>query len=419
MSSVRVRRGGAVDESNESPRVPRLLYFCDFPPANSGGGAVLIARLLRDYPRDRLSGIVGSTYARQFRAAPAWTGARPPIVFPTSTRTGRRGLGRLRELMDWLLIPVAALVGAFAARRAHSALIFTVAHGHLFVAAALTSWLTRLPLVVVVHDDWAAGAGRGRLLARSLARQIFRLVLRRAATVYSVSAEMSEYLQQEFEVASDLLLPSTDRETDAPAPRPATKGPFRIVFSGTLTGPVIGGLQALGRLVGDLRVNGRACELHLHSPAGPDDLARFGLMGANVVAGAWVPQEELHDLLACADLLVAPYSFDPRYAAITDRSFPSKLADYMAAGRPLLVIGPADSPAVRYARLHECAEIVDTPDEGALRQALERVLGDPVRQEWLAAAARGAFRARHDAGRQRRELMATLSRLATRENDGP
>src|ERR1035438_3889990 len=39
-----------------------LLYICDFPPSNFAGGQILMSRLLRDYPPDRIVVLTSSRY---------------------------------------------------------------------------------------------------------------------------------------------------------------------------------------------------------------------------------------------------------------------------------------------------------------------------------------------------------------------
>lgn len=69
-------------------------------------------------------------------------------------------------------------------------------------------------------------------------------------------------------------------------------------------------------------------------------------------------------------------------------AFPSKLADYTAAGLPLLVYGPACCSAVTWARENEgVAEVVDTNDGSHLAAAVARLAVDPSRRLTLARRA--------------------------------
>src|ERR1039458_6411494 len=88
-----------------------LLYICDFPPSNFAGGPILMSRLLRDYPPDR---IVVLTSSRYLRVSPKEGRlACPHIAFPTTKAWGRWGLGRIKNAIDWLMIPLPGLVPAY------------------------------------------------------------------------------------------------------------------------------------------------------------------------------------------------------------------------------------------------------------------------------------------------------------------
>jgi len=82
----------------------------------------------------------------------------------------------------------------------------------------------------------------------------------------------------------------------------------------------------------------------------------------------------LHRLRSDADVLFVPMSFEPADAANMRLGFPSKLTDYTAAGLPLLIFGPEDCSAVRWARSEPgVAEVVDRNESIALGQSLERL----------------------------------------------
>jgi hypothetical protein len=57
-----------------------------------------------------------------------------------------------------------------------------------------------------------------------------------------------------------------------------------------------------------------------------------------------MPQSELPRILSSADILFLPYSFSQIARKAIETAFPSKIADYLAAGRPILVFGPKCIP---------------------------------------------------------------------------
>jgi hypothetical protein len=244
---------------------------------------------------------------------------------------------------------------------------------------------------------------------------MFRLAVRSARLVYAVSDEMADSVRREYGVIARVQMPAAESAGEVPAlsTEPAEGRARRVVFAGTLTGASASGLEMLADLVnsGDLDDDGRLCELHLHTPLDAPPTGFAGGSGTRVVLHARLEPDALAAALRLASVLYLPYSFDPRHDVVTGRSFPSKLASYLAAGRPILVRAPAASTIARYARSRGFAEIVDDPSRDALLTGLRRAIGSEAYPRLAAAAAR-TFREAHDAVAQRSEFHAALRGLA-------
>src|SRR3974377_2251821 len=106
----------------------RALYFCDFAPKNSGGGGLLMERLLGAMPSEFLTVLSGSQHFKQVFGNKPEKKAANYIIFPVSSGTGRYGLGRLRHLADWLALPWVALLALYLIKRRQVRIILSVAH---------------------------------------------------------------------------------------------------------------------------------------------------------------------------------------------------------------------------------------------------------------------------------------------------
>src|SRR5579864_1522885 len=148
ISTVQIDR----EEEKATGKVVRLLYMCDFPPSNHSGGSILMSRLLQDYPSDRIAILTSSRY---LRVSPheGRLGC-DHITFPTTKGWGRWGVGRIKNVLDWLMVPVLALFAVWVIRQRRIRLMISVAHERFFIAAAIASKLTSVPMVLIVHDDW-------------------------------------------------------------------------------------------------------------------------------------------------------------------------------------------------------------------------------------------------------------------------
>lgn len=392
-----------------------ILFMCDFPPSNLRGGSVLISRLLEDYPRNRMVVLTGSYYDKVSPLEGRLSCKQ--IVFPTSSETGRWGLGRIKSLIDWLAIPLLALYGMWIVKSNRTKAIVTIAHGHFFVAAALISWATGVPLVLMVHDDWVSGVLRDSLVLKYFCVPLFRYVARRAAHVYAVTPYMGEMLATKYGVTSEVQMPAIETGIDTNASTvPAIKNDecLRIVYAGTLTGATDDSFNLLLELVkGDKLHNYgiKSWELLLFVMATPEQARAAGWEHERIKFQGWVSQEELKSSLTTADILFLPFSFREEERFATSQAFPSKAADYLKSGKPILIFAPPYSSLVRYAQFG-FAEIVDEPNEEKLAQGIARIWSSATYREELRVNSRTALKANHDINKQRAEFKTLLNHLA-------
>jgi glycosyltransferase involved in cell wall biosynthesis len=205
---------------------------------------------------------------------------------------------------------------------------------------------------------------------------------------------VSSYTCEEFErlysVRCRPLWPPVDTEEfRPPGPRAATDSPgrVRIVYTGSIYSAQIDALQNLVKAMNtsDAPSGGEIqFELTLYTDHPEASLQRMGLSGPNIrsrrVTLAQIPQ-----VLAEADLLFLPYTFDARLEHMARTSFPSKIAEYLSAGVPILVHAPPYATATRFCRDQRCGYVVDRPDVGALREALHTLSANQTLRQELAS----------------------------------
>lgn len=379
-----------------------LLYVCDWPPSNLGGGPILMSRLLHRYPPDMITVLTSTRFAR---VSPKEGRLKcDEITVPLSEGYGRFGLGRLRTLLNRLRIPAIAITVRRIVRQRQIAVILTVLHGQLCFAAAIAGWMTDVPYVVVVHDDYLTDMNFfGRWLTRAL--------MRGAAHIYCVSSGMKETIRRNFGVDAELQLPATERHADKPARLRGHE--IVIVFAGSITGAVEDNLKLLAALItsGRFREIGIDAQLHLYTVLKRDQQREWGWNHPSIVIHGWVAQAELTAVLCKADILFLPFSFAPAESHTVKTAFPSKTADYLASGTPILVFGPKYSTLVAYARREGFGEIVTEPDGDLLGQAIQRIVRDPAHREALRQRALAVFAKYHDISQQRADFVRLLNTI--------
>ena len=285
--------------------------------------------------------------------------------------------------------------------------VLTVAHGYSWVTAARYAEQIGVPLHLIIHDDWprivAGQAGVEREFAR---------VYRQAASRLCVSPFMAEEYTRRYGVAGTVLLP-------ARAPNAATfsgvadrlhnshGGPV-FVFAGTINSP--GYAKLLAELAAQLaRHDGT---LRIYGPVTPAQAKASGLTAVNIQLEGWMPSSQLlQHLRSGADVLFVPMSFADADRWNMRMSFPSKLTDYTTVGLPLLICGPDDCAAVRWAQANPgVAEVVTSEDAAALGVAVDRLCGDRDHRIALACTAQSV--GKRDFGAEHAEAILHAALVA-------
>ena len=110
--------------------------------------------------------------------------------------------------------------------------------------------------------------------------------------------------------------------------------------------------------------------LTLYTSATAGALEKMGLGFYNNVRRDEVKPEDIPSVMAEADVAFMLPSFEPDMRHIVETSIPSKIAEYLASGVPILAHAPSNSTVARYCRRYGCGLVVDEPNEDALRSAL-------------------------------------------------
>jgi hypothetical protein len=187
---------------------------------------------------------------------------------------------------------------------------------------------------------------------------------------------MEEEYRHNYGVAGEVLYPP--RPKDCPSFDGVAQtynksgGPLVGAYAGRIL--VAGYALLIAHLAKCLEQRGGS--LLLYGPHSPDDLRRWELDRQNVFSEGLVsPAELISRLRKEADFVFVPMAFDANGKDYNMRmGFPSKLVDYTATGLPILVWGPEDCSAVRWARLQApVAEVVTSKEVGEIDAALQRL----------------------------------------------
>ena len=351
---------------------PSLILLTDFPATARGGGAVILRSLLDEELTRRVVWVT-LTPEGEGPTDPSVAGRTVALnggVKKTSPRTSRS------LVMDSTLLSRKLAEEVRQIARAHRAAgYWAVMHGAVVsIASHLAGW-GDIPLVATVHDDPAFGVAlrsRRYLPLVPLIERDFARTLRRAAAVEVISRGMKERYLRRYGVECFLgnrLLPAP-----ATAPSPFCKG-GRALSIGVLGNTyAYSSLLSLGLAVAAASEGlGLSGELLIVGQCESDRLKRDLGDRVSIRAVGHVEESEATRLLRGTFLQYLNYPFGRRDRVLRQTSFPSKLATYISAGRPLLLHTPGDSSTAELARIPGLAFHWDRPDweRGAavLRQA--------------------------------------------------
>jgi glycosyltransferase involved in cell wall biosynthesis len=313
------------------------------------------------------------------------------------------GLLRLRGIGNVLVaLRVALAAVRVLHRREIRGLLVVYPKQHFLLAGTLASLFTLKPFAVYFMDVYVEGLPRGR----SIARVIEHLVGRRASVVFAMSEPHREHLAARFRRAQVVELPHPYEE-EIEVDGPALHGEPAIVFTGAVYDAQADAIRRLIRVLDTLP--SLDPHLYLFSQTSVDDLAREGIREGERVHVRQATRSESRAAQRAAGVLFLPLAFDAKSEVVSTAS-PSKMPEYLAAARPILVHAPPFSYVVRYAREHQFAEVVDSTDEEALAHAIERLTRDERRRAELVGAARETLEP-HRAPRVAETLRLSLRSL--------
>lgn len=394
-------------------KLPAILYIADFPPSNLNGGAILLSRLFSVYPEGKITILTGSSYAK---ISPLEARLRcPHIVFPLTNNTGPWGIGRLKLILNYALIPFLIFTAACILFKKRATVIVTVAHGHFFLAATMLSILANIPLVLFVHDNWVQLQAKSSGLLKIVYNCIFGAVIRRSSHIFAISLGMQDFLRSNYNVESELQMPACEPIKLGINPRFSSDN-LRFLYAGNFEGTVIYNFKILIQMfISEALRKDYGIEswrLCICTHAENDEIKKIIPSDPRIEIKNWLTQGGLSEELQKADILFLPFSFKDEYKNIVNTSLPTKLADYLASGSPILVFAPSYSSLARYAKTYRFAEMVEEASSEALAKGIYNIVSSKSYREELQKNAGRVFELNHNLIRQKESFGKNLSYLS-------
>ena len=284
-------------------------------------------------------------------------------------------------------------------------------------AACLAARQVGVPFYAYIFDHYSKREWVDPV-ARSWARRLEPWMLKRAAAVIVPNETLRDDLFDDYGVEATVIHNSCDIAAyeASPPERPAGNGGgVSIVYTGDV---YEAHFDAFRNLLEALeRIERPRVELHLYTARTAEFLETYAIRGRVVYHPHHQPSE-MPGIQQQADLLFLPLAFDSPYPDIVKTSAPGKMAEYLAARRPVVVHAPPDSFISWYFRQHECGLVVDRNDPAELARALDLILKDEALRERLGARAWERAGADFDISKARAQFARVVGLDAREYKDG-
>lgn len=282
---------------------------------------------------------------------------------------------------------------------------------------------TRLPFVLHMMDDWPSSMYRLGVLGRvprAQADRLFASLLSRAAARLAIGDAMAEEYRRRYGVTFTPVQNAVDiaRRDALAALHRSEYGrragtPLSIVYAGRVGKANAQSLMDVAGAVSGLVATDTPATLTLYTGSADRELTGRMSGMAGVCVRPAVPYDHVPALLEAADVLLMPLDFDEESLRFSRLSMPTKIPEYMAAGRPVLTYAPRGGAAAEYARDGGWSVLVDEPECGPLRDALISLAEDPISRESMGKRGRAVAIDRHDAVNVRAHFAEELARAAS------
>jgi glycosyltransferase involved in cell wall biosynthesis len=153
----------------------------------------------------------------------------------------------------------------------------------------------------------------------------------------------------------------------------------QLIYAGSIWPMHADALVAVAQAIQLLQAKG-STKFAFHIYTSQAHWTQYGgkLQGPGVEYMGWKPYAELPPLLNKGWLLLCTASFAEDYAPYSLSSVQTKLTDYMAAGKPILYVGPPDGASGNFVETWDCGFTMGTANPADIAEGLQAITRMPA-----------------------------------------
>lgn len=425
-------------------KFPKVLVVSAAPINRVDATGITMSNLFAGWPIDRIAQIYDSTSAPDpAYCTRVWRFSSNDIA---SVRLAKQALGRFRTSRGRPIavsgntptvqvqnfsndLGLLAAVGDVVPFRASPTLlewadefapdvIYTLLGGSR-ICGLVVQLSKRLGKPVVPHfmDDWPSTlyeSHRLRSLFRGVMTRRLTEVFRRAPLGLAIGSGMAEAMNARYGKKFDYFMNCVECSGGISVIKNSDSNVVRFGYVGGLHLNRWRTLLALAKTLETMTCSGISLSFEICAPARDIELYGKHFSSFGSVSRLFsVPPDQVPDVLGSYDVLVHAESFLPEDSRFTKLSVSTKIPQYMAAGRPILAIGPNSLSSIQYVEQSQAGLIAT--EEGvnsALTDAVRQLAESEIRRHLLGQAGYRTALERHDAVPERRRFAAVLSQAA-------
>ncbi len=355
-------------------KMPKMLLLSRSVPPGVSGSSIIVSNLAKQFTRDEM--VVLGAYKRNMPAVD-WRPEYPKLGYATlQIGDGVRG----ERWVRWFQLPLLLVSVLWTLYTQRCRILLTVYPDMVYLFAGyLASVISNKPLFVYFHNTLVQARP-----ASSFARWLQAAVFKRARFVFVMSEGMRRlYTELYPDLKCEPLVHSFNEQIptfESVAPRlRQTNDRLHIVFSGNLNSSNRGAVEVIAKMLPYLP----DADVTIYTGTHHQTFKNLGFEGDRIEITS-VSRDILISKLAEADVLLLPHGFTDSFAEEETRTiFPTKIIEYLLAGRPIVAVLPQETFLADFLKHYDCAVVVTKPDPVALTEAIRRVQTDKALAEHL------------------------------------
>jgi len=264
-------------------------------------------------------------------------------------------------------------------------ILFFQSSGNVF-SFRIAQWIIRvfkLGLIMETTDDYLGKKLTINPLFWILNNRLnaeYKMISKRASMIIVISEEMKREYSKKFHSNYYVAMNSVKIENKLINNKEERCDSLRILFSGNIELNRWKTILLLSKTIE--KIDFIKIELNIYTLSNINRYVKSKFAGMKKTRfHKAVDAEQLIDIRNNSDILLHVESFDFRSRYITKFSISTKISEYLASGKAILAIGPADVESIRYLKREKVAEVVTHPNKKDIENAIKRLMSAEYRIE--------------------------------------